>query len=92
MFKFLLGNVSYFITMLFFIAMCFILEAPLCGKFLMLGFVSFAMGSTAGKRTRLGLIDKRYKGKSVIWWQVLVGIAIFAVGLLLMKIDGYFDK
>ena len=92
MFKFLLGHIGYFAIMLFFIVMCFIVEGQLSGKFLMLGFVSFAMGSTAGKRTRLGLIDKRYKGKSVIWWQVLVGIAIFAVGLLLMKIDGYFDK
>ena len=91
MFKFLLGHISYFAIMLFFIVMCFVLEAPLCGKFLMVGFVSFAMGTPAGKRTRLGLIDKRYKEQPVIWWQILVGIAIFAVGILLMKINGDFN-
>ena len=91
MFKFLLGHISYFAIMLFFIVLCFIVEGQLSGKFLMLGFVSFAMGTPAGKRTRLGLIDKRYKEQPVIWWQILVGIAIFAVGILLMKINGDFN-
>lgn len=91
MFKFLLGHIGYFAIMLFFIVMCFIVEGQLPGKFLMVGFVSFAMGTPAGKRTRSGLIDKRYKEQSVIWWQILVGIAIFTIGILLMKINGDFN-
>lgn len=91
MFKFLLGHIGYFAIMLFFIVMCFIVEGQLSGKFLMVGFVSFAMGTPAGKRTRSGLIDKRYKEQPVIWWQILVGIAIFAIGILLMKINGDFN-
>ena len=91
MFKFLLWHIGYFAIMLFFIVMCFIVEGQLSGKFLMVGFVSFAMGTPAGKRTRSGLIDKRYKEQPVIWWQILVGIAIFAIGILLMKINGDFN-
>ena len=91
MFKFLLGHIGYFAIMLFFIVMCFIVEGQPSGKFLMVGFVSFAMGTPAGKRTRSGLIDKRYKEQPVIWWQILVGIAIFAIGILLMKINGDFN-
>ncbi|MBQ5705876.1 MAG: hypothetical protein IIW35_02315 [Bacteroidaceae bacterium] len=92
MLKFILGHFGYFITMLFFIALCFILEAPISGKFLMLGFVSFGMGIPAGKKTRFGLTDKRYKEKPTIWWQVLVGVAIFAIGILLMEINGDFNQ
>ena len=40
MFKFILGNIGYFVVMA-------------------IGF---------------GLVDKRYKEKSFIWWQILIGL------------------
>ena len=68
MFKFILGNIGYFIVMGIFL-LCFILvEGPLAGKIGLLGLISLAMGTgtPVAKKTRFGLIDKRYKQKSFI--------------------------
>ena len=80
MLKFILGNLSYFAVMALFVFGCVTNEGSLGGKFLLLGFVSCGLGSPAAKITRFGTVDKRYKGKSVIWWQVLVGIVLFVIG------------
>lgn len=66
MFKFILGNIGYFIVMGIFL-LCFILvEGPLAGKIGLLGLISLAMWTPVAKKTRFGLIDKRYKQKSFI--------------------------
>lgn len=80
MLKFILGNISYFVIMALFVFCCFINEGPLGGKFLVLGFMSFSMGMPYAKKTRFGLVDKRYKEQPVIWWQVLIGIVLFVIG------------
>lgn len=80
MLKFILGNLSYFAVMAIIVLCCVILEGPLGGKFLVLGFMSFAMGTPYAKKTRFGLVDKRYKTQPFIWWQVLVGIVLFVIG------------
>ena len=91
MLKFILGNISYFVIMALFVFCCFINEGSLAGKFLVLGFMSFSMGMPYAKKTRFGLVDKRYKEQPVIWWQVLVGIILFAIGILILKINGDFN-
>ena len=85
MFKFILGNIGYFAIMAFIVFCCAIVEGSLGGKILILGFVSCALGTPAAKVTRLGTVDKRYKEKPVIWWQVLVGIILFAIGGFIVK-------
>lgn len=83
MFKFILGNIGYFIVMGI-LLLCFVLvEGPLAGKIGCLGIMSLAMGPPVAKQTRFGLIDKRYKEKSFIWWQVIVGIALLAIAMIL---------
>ena len=52
MFKFILGNISYFIMMAFMVFCCVIVEGPLVGKFCVLGLMSIAAGTPAAKRTR----------------------------------------
>ena len=85
MLKFILGNISYFIMMAFMVFCCVIVEGPLVGKFCVLGLMSIAAGTPAAKRTRFGLVDKRYKEKSFIWWQILIGLILFAVAAFLVK-------
>lgn len=80
MLKFILGNLSYFAIMALFVFVCVTNEGPLAGKFLVLGFMSCALGSPVAKITRFGTVDKRYKGKSVIWWQVLIGVILLSIG------------
>lgn len=80
MLKFILGNLSYFAVMAIIVLGCVIQEGPLAGKFLVLGFMSCGLGSPAAKITRFGTVDKRYKGKSVIWWQVLIGVILLSIG------------
>lgn len=85
MFKFILGNISYFVIMAFMVVCCVIVEGPLAGKFLCLGLVSFGMGTPVAKHTRLGLVDKRYKETPIIWWQVLIGLILLAIGVFLVS-------
>ncbi len=85
MFKFILGNISYFIMMAFMVFCCVIVEGPLVGKFCALGLMSIAAGTPAAKRTRFGLVDKRYKEKSFVWWQIFVGLILFAIATFLVK-------
>jgi hypothetical protein len=92
MFKFILGNISYFVIMGILAACLVLVEGRIAGKFLAIGFMSIAAGTPVTKRTRFGLIDKRYKEKSFIWWQILVGIILMAIGVLIMKINGDFSE
>ena len=85
MFKFILGYISYFVIMAFMVFGCIIIEGPLAGKFLCLGLVSFGMGTPVAKHTRLGLVDKRYKETPIIWWQVLIGLILLAIGVFLVS-------
>ena len=85
MFKFILGNISYFIMMAFMVFCCVIVEGLLVGKFCVLGLMSIAAGTPAAKRTRFGLVDKRYKEKTFIWWQILIGLILFALAAFLVK-------
>lgn len=80
MFKFILGNISYFAIMALFVFCSVTLEGQLGGKFLVLGFMSVAMGTPVAKLTRFGLVDKRYKQQPFIWWQVIVGLILLAIG------------
>ena len=80
MLKFILGNLSYFLIMAFMVICCINVEGRLGGKFLVLGLMSLVMGLPAGRRTRFGLLDQRYKEQPIIWWQVLVGVVLFAIG------------
>lgn len=80
MFRFILGSIGYFAIMALFVFVCVTNEGSLGGKFLLLGFVSCGLGSPAAKITRFGTVDKRYKGKSVIWWQVLIGVILLSIG------------
>ena len=83
MFKFILSYISYFLIMALMIFCCVINDASLGAKFFLLGFVSLALGTPVAKHTRLGLVDKRYKEQSVVWWQVFVGLILFAIGIFL---------
>lgn len=57
MFKFISGNIGYFIVMGI-LLLCFVLvEGPLAGKIGCLGIMSLAMGTPVAKQTRFGLID-----------------------------------
>lgn len=85
MFKFILGNISYFAIMALMIFCCATVEGPLAGKFLCLGLVSFGLGTPVAKHTRLGLVDKRYKETPIIWWQVLIGLILLAIGVFLVS-------
>ena len=85
MFKFILGNICYFAMMAFFLFSCVIIEGPLAGKVGVLGLMSIAAGTPAAKRTRFGLVDKRYKEKSFIWWQILIGLILFALAAFLIN-------
>ena len=85
MFRFILGNISYFVMMAFMVFCCVLVEGPLVGKLCVLGLMSIAAGTPAAKLTRFGLVDKRYKEKSFIWWQILIGLILFAVAAFLVK-------
>ena len=79
-FYFVLGNFSYFAIMAFMLFCSLVLKGQLGGKFMVLGFASFSMGMPVSKRTRFGFVDKRYKENSIIWWQVFIGLILFAIG------------
>jgi hypothetical protein len=85
MFKFILGNIGYFVWMAIGVFCCITVEGPLAGKLGVLGLMSFAAGTPAAKRTRFGLVDKRYKEKSFIWWQILIGLILFALTAFLIN-------
>jgi hypothetical protein len=86
MFGFIGGNIRYFLTMLIILACCVLCEGALGGKFLALGFVSCACGTPLIKHTKSGTKDKRCKDQPFIWWQILVGVVLIAIGGLLLQI------
>ena len=86
MFGFFCGNIRYFLTMLIILVCCVLFEGALGGKFLALGFVSCACGTPLIKHTKSGTKDKRCKDQPFIWWQILVGGVLIAIGGLLLQI------
>ena len=86
MFGFIGGNIRYFLTMLIILACCVLGEGALGGKFIALGFVSCACGTPLIKHTKSGTKDKRCKDQPLIWWQILVGVVLIAIGGLSLQI------
>lgn len=86
MFGFIGGNIRYFLTMLVILACCVLYEGAIGGKIIALGVVSAACGTPLIKLTKSGAKDKRCKDQPFIWWQILVGIVLVAIGGFLVHI------
>ena len=86
MFGFIWGNIRYFLTMLVILVCCVLYEGQIGGKLIALGAVSIACGTPLIKQTRSGAKDKRCKDQPFIWWQILIGIVLLAMGGLLIHI------